>query len=157
MVFSFPYQGDRLSQFSWILFRSHATVAPWPVTMLDIVRATERNNAQSGATGMLVFSTTGYLQYLEGPHAVIEATWVRITSDTRHRLAWNVMGKVGAPRFPGLPLGYFDAAREQATVQAGPLWSGRNDWSASQAEALVAMLQQIAREKYPTTMAGGAG
>lgn len=140
--------------FRWILFRSLATVAPWPSTMLDIVRATEHNNSASGTTGMLVFSNTGYLQLLEAPAAALDATWARIAADTRHRVSWQVRGESQARRFPGLPLGYFDADREHAAAQGDPLWAERRDWRAGQAEALIAMLQSIAREKYPAALSG---
>lgn len=123
--------------------------------MLDIVRATERHNAASGATGMLVFSSGGYLQYFEGPAAAHDATWARISADPRHRLLWLVTGEAEAPRFAGLPLGYFDADRETSRVQDTPLWAERRDWNDDQAEVLIALLHEIAREKYPAALAGG--
>jgi len=146
-----------VSAFHWIFFRSRPTVAPWPATILDLARVIERNNAAAGATGMLLFSSTTYLQYLEARAGEIEAIWTRIAADDRHKLVWSLPGETGTRRFPGLPLGYFDAEREHSRVQTLPIWHDRHDWHPEQAEALTGMLETIAREKYPAALSGGSG
>lgn len=145
-----------MSHLRWILFRSSATVAPWPATMLDIVRVTERNNSAAGATGMLLFMASEYLQYVEAAPDQLDPMWARIAADTRHRILWKVEGSMARRRFPGLPLGYFDAEREHAAAQRTPIWDSRRAWRADQADALIAMLESIAREKYPAALGGGA-
>lgn len=139
-----------------IVFRSRPTVAPWPVTMLDLARVIERNNTAAGATGMLLFSNSTYLQYLEAEPAALEEIWERIRADDRHELVWWVTGETEGPRLPGLPLGYFDAEREHSRFDHTPIWRDRNDWRPEQAEALTEMLVELAREKYPAALDAGA-
>ena len=136
----------------WILFRSRPTVAPWPVTILDLARVIERNNSAAGATGALLFSNSTYLQYVEATREEIEAIWSRVSADDRHMVDWWLSGETETRRFPGLPLGYFDADREHSQVEASPIWHDRHDWRPEQAEALIEMLETIAREKYPAAM-----
>jgi hypothetical protein len=139
----------------WILFRSRPTTAPWPNTILDLARVIERNNSECGATGMLLFSNNAYLQYVEASPDALDAIWARVVDDDRHRIDWWLSGVAQGRRFPGLPLGYFDADRERSQVAETPIWHDRQDWQPEQAEALVEMLETIAREKYPDTMSGG--
>jgi hypothetical protein len=145
-----------VSALHWILFRSRPTVAPWPATILDLARAIERNNSAAGATGMMLFSNAGYLHYLEAEPGALEDIWVRIRADNRHKLVWSLPGETESRRFTGLPMGYFDVDHEHSRVQATPIWHDRHDWRPDQTEALIEMLQTIAREKYPAAMNGGA-
>lgn len=141
---------------SWVLYLSRPTVPPWPSTILDIARASERANPEAGVTGLLLFSTQAYLHYLEGPAAPLSALRARIAADNRHQILWTVGGEVEARRMPGLSQGYFDAEHERAEISNLALWMQRYDWRPDHAEALAEMLAEIARRKYPTTLGTGA-
>lgn len=56
--------------------RSHAT---------EILRVARRNNERAGLTGCLIFTDGGFFQVIEGEHDAVEATFRRISKDTRHR------------------------------------------------------------------------
>ena len=49
-----------------------------------ILRASRRNNAADGVTGLLVTGGRRFLQVLEGERDVVERTYARIVSDPRH-------------------------------------------------------------------------
>jgi hypothetical protein len=50
-----------------------------------ILLASRRNNGRDDITGMLLFNGKRFLQALEGPEALVLATYDRITLDQRHR------------------------------------------------------------------------
>lgn len=53
----------------------------------DILAISRRNNRRDGITGLLVSDGTRFLQALEGDKAAVEAAYVRIKADPRHRAA----------------------------------------------------------------------
>ena len=54
-------------------------------TLEAILAASRRNNGRDGITGLLLFNGKRFLQALEGPTALVEATYARIATDPRHR------------------------------------------------------------------------
>lgn len=132
-----------------MIFQSRPETSPWPAAILDIARASERRNARSGIAGLLLFSDDLYLEYIEGREKALTGVWRRVSGDARHRIDWVVRGTAEAPRMGVLPLGLFDADREQSQVQGTPLWRERHGWPRERAGALVEMLATIAAEKYP--------
>jgi len=50
----------------------------------DILAASRRNNLASNITGLLVAGQRRFLQALEGPAAMVRATYDRIAADPRH-------------------------------------------------------------------------
>jgi len=52
--------------------------------LINILEKSERNNKESGVTGMLSFGDTMFLQVLEGSRRVISQTYNRILLDKRH-------------------------------------------------------------------------
>ena len=50
----------------------------------NILISSERNNPKSEVTGLLIFGSKIYLQFLEGPENSVDATFNRIKSDKRH-------------------------------------------------------------------------
>lgn len=140
---------------SWLVYRSHPSISPWPTAILDIVRSCERNNPQLGVNGFMLYSDEFYLQCIEGKKSKIDALGRVISADDRHRVDWAVEGE-GAPLFSGLPMGYFDAEREQPTDKNMKLWGERGRWQADQAGDLRDMMEKLAREKYPSALKSGA-
>lgn len=53
--------------------------------LLKILAAARQHNASHAITGMLVFANGDFLQVLEGKHPDIEALYLRICADARHR------------------------------------------------------------------------
>lgn len=138
-----------------LIYRSRPTIIPWPGPILDIARASERFNADSGLGGMLLFSNERYVQYIEGPEAPLRELWDRIRRDERHEIEWLREGTIPRRRLGTLPMGYFDADREAAQVQGHPVWRDRHDWRPEQAEALTTLLVEIAASKYPLAVGSG--
>tara|TARA_B100000787_G_scaffold78528_1_gene57826 strand:- start:30 stop:467 length:438 start_codon:yes stop_codon:yes gene_type:complete len=50
----------------------------------NILISSERNNPKSEVTGLLIFGSKLYLQFLEGPENSVDATFNRIKKDKRH-------------------------------------------------------------------------
>mgnify|MGYP001332121198 FL=1 len=50
----------------------------------NILISSERNNPRAEVTGLLIFGSELYLQFLEGPENSVDATFNRIKSDKRH-------------------------------------------------------------------------
>ena len=77
--------GDDLRR---LLYRSRSTLAgsdeAIETTIARILETSQRNNARDGLTGALLFTSSMFIQALEGPLAAIEATFERICSDHRH-------------------------------------------------------------------------
>jgi len=73
----------------------------------------QRLNAASGLSGILLFDGKRYLQVLEGPSEVLDATYARIAADTRHR-ALVMLRDVpcAVPHFPGWAMLARDVTRD---------------------------------------------
>lgn len=52
--------------------------------LLTILSSARRNNVRDGITGALICREDLYMQLLEGPEAVVQNTYKRISSDSRH-------------------------------------------------------------------------
>jgi hypothetical protein len=50
----------------------------------SILTSSRRNNMSNNVTGALLFTASGFAQVLEGPRDVVELTFERIGSDSRH-------------------------------------------------------------------------
>lgn len=79
-----------------------------PVTAVAaVVGAARHKNREEDLTGLLVFDGVGFLQYLEGPLAQLNACLERIRKDRRHeRFSVVYQGACSARRFKGFSLGY---------------------------------------------------
>ena len=63
-----------------------STVSPGATIAIDdILRASQRNNARDGITGLLFYNGKRFLQALEGSDEAIARTIGRIRADPRHR------------------------------------------------------------------------
>lgn len=52
--------------------------------LVGILAAARRANARDGITGALIARHDVFLQYLEGPEAMVDAAYARIAADDRH-------------------------------------------------------------------------
>ena len=95
--------------------------APITAEMLEtILRASRRNNAAAGITGLLVAGGTRFLQVLEGDRAAVQATYARICADPRH-FATVVLEEapITARTFPQWAMGSVAAGAAQADMPTG--------------------------------------
>lgn len=67
-----------------LLYISTARQQPTPEMLADILRASRRNNAKVGVTGLLIVGGKRFLQALEGPELAVRSTYDRIHRDPRH-------------------------------------------------------------------------
>lgn len=103
--------------------------------------AVERNRID-GITGFLVQAGPSFIQYLEGPHAIVRGCLRRIEHDTRHR-EMRVLAAtfIAARRFTRWEMGYFvgDASGTDRIEPALSNWPGTDT-------SLVAEVIRITRE-----------
>jgi hypothetical protein len=72
-----------------------------------ILRASRRNNAAVGITGLLVSGGRRFLQALEGPSGAVTQTYDRIKADARHFAAVTLDNRSISERsFPGWAMGH---------------------------------------------------
>lgn len=68
-----------------LVYRSTSNLSANDVGMLDIIRACDRDNEPAEITGMLWFDGQFFLQAIEGPDAAVNALFLKLRRDTRHR------------------------------------------------------------------------
>ena len=85
--------------------------------LLDTVR--EKNHAL-GLTGMLLYAGGHFIQTLEGPEDVVDATFTRIEHDRRHRnLIVALREQIAARAFPDWSMGFETLDAEEAAQLPG--------------------------------------
>ena len=84
--------------------------------VLDAILATSRrNNRRDGITGLLLHDGRRFLQVLEGPQPLVDAAFLRIRADPRHRA--SVM--LHARQAEGRSFGEWDMACETVASAHG--------------------------------------
>lgn len=53
--------------------------------LLALLAVSRTNNTRDGVSGLLLYHDGNFMQVLEGPEAVVRATYARIERDSRHR------------------------------------------------------------------------
>jgi hypothetical protein len=71
-------------QLNSITYKSRCTSVADLDLVNSILASSTRNNAANGVTGVLIATKTHFLQVLEGEFETLNATFQRISSDTRH-------------------------------------------------------------------------
>jgi hypothetical protein len=80
-----------------------------------ILASSRKHNSRNGVTGILVYDGKRFLQALEGEQAAVEATYLRIKADPRHRAAVQLsLRDVDAREF-----GTWDMAAHRSSAKAG--------------------------------------
>jgi hypothetical protein len=73
----------------------------------QILATAIRSNSGKGITGGLIFNRQFFAQVLEGDHAAVTQTFIRITGDPRHKdVVLAGMGPVGERLFGAWSMGY---------------------------------------------------
>jgi hypothetical protein len=68
-----------------LMYASRAADSVGQEELSAIVRKSQANNAATGVTGVLCFSSGVFLQAIEGGRAAVNALYLRIAQDKRHR------------------------------------------------------------------------
>lgn len=109
-----PTEGPLLQ----IVYISHTPEAdPSASSIASILGVSRRNNERSGITGLIIYSDTSFLQFLEGPHAAVEALFSKIKHDARHRGVIVVLRLAVEQRsFPDWSMAYRDLYIAEAAI-----------------------------------------
>jgi len=67
-----------------LIYGSHLSKDCTPGQLEDILASSRKNNRRSGVTGALAYSSTGFLQCLEGSAREVNKLYRRIIRDDRH-------------------------------------------------------------------------
>lgn len=87
-----------------------------------LLEAARAKNAAAGITGMLLYHRGGFMQALEGPASAIDALFVRIMGDPRHKNIIVVTRKPRAQRtFDQWSMGFVDLSNAQVPDGYSPL------------------------------------
>ncbi len=114
-----------------LLYISTARQPVTPDLLADILRASRRNNAVVGVSGLLIVGGRRFLQALEGPEEAVLATYRRIHADPRH-------------------FAVVELARETIVTRQFPAWAmgaqaGRTPWQdADISQAVATLIEPIA-------------
>lgn len=125
----------------WSLtYISRALVDRHSVDILDIARASMRNNAALGLTGALYFDDRQFYQVLEGERSTLREMFERIRRDTRHSdVVLLHEGEIARPQFPEWSMKFIDGGWVPRSRENFAYDSLRG----APAEALQARLQEL--------------
>ncbi len=125
----------------WSLtYISRAMVDRHSVDILDIARASMRNNAALGLTGALYFDDRQFYQVLEGERERLREMFERIRRDTRHSdVVLLHEGEITRPQFPEWSMKFIDGGWVPRSRENFAYDSLR----AAPPEALMARLQEL--------------
>ena len=75
--------------------------------VLDILRASRRNNPTVGVTGALLYADGNFMQVLEGPAEAVDGVYRRVQRDPRHHGVLTLLDTAAAERaFPDWSMGF---------------------------------------------------
>jgi hypothetical protein len=90
------------AQLDSLVYISTASAVLTEHDLIDIIETSQRNNGDSGITGLLCFNGTNFMQFLEGDRDMINARFSLIQSDERHNGIVVINRNVSEVReFPG--------------------------------------------------------
>jgi uncharacterized membrane protein (DUF373 family) len=82
--------------------------------LLELLANCRSNNTRNGISGQLIYHEGTFTQILEGPDAVVDATFQRIKKDTRHRNVTLIeRSSIDQPQFPDWSMGFKSMSREE--------------------------------------------
>ncbi|GJE02792.1 BLUF domain-containing protein [Methylobacterium isbiliense] len=123
-------------------------------SVVQILEASQRNNARAGVTGALMFNDGAFAQVLEGPRKGVEETFERIQCDDRHGDVTVLQcGPVERRGFANWSMAFVgQSARGQALWKGLAAESGF-DPSRMSGDAVFAMLHGLVLEEEATSVA----
>jgi len=130
-----------------VIYASYPRCPPH-AEILDIVRASERNNRGLGCSGVLLFNASLYLQVIERPQDGVARLMKLIRADERHGIQWERVVRIGRRHFSlSLPMGYLapgDLSGSWAAGLSRPLPEA--------GDGLAERLFAAAAAKYPSSV-----
>ncbi len=88
-----------------LLYRSRIVNRIGPLHMLLLVERARRANLEHGITGQLLYLDHSFMQYLEGPGAVLDVLWRQLQQDPRHYdVELLARYPLARRQYPGSPL-----------------------------------------------------
>ncbi|MEP6619829.1 MAG: BLUF domain-containing protein [bacterium] len=88
--------------------------------IVAVLRASRRQNASAGVTGILLYTAGSFFQVLEGPSARVEATFGRILADPRHgRVVTLIRERIPRTTFGEWSMGYASLAPAEIASELG--------------------------------------
>ena len=90
----------------------YGSAASQPITdddLVQILRASRRNNRAVGVTGALLYADGNFLQVLEGEPSAVDGVYRRVQKDARHRGVLTMYDARTPERaFPDWSMGFID-------------------------------------------------
>jgi hypothetical protein len=81
----------------------------------ELLAISRSNNHRAGLTGMLLYAGGHFIQTLEGPAEVVDATYTRIEADPRHRDVFiTLREEIGDRAYPDWSMGFEQLSADQA-------------------------------------------
>ena len=88
--------------------------------LLDLLTRTRSRNESLGLTGILLYADGSFVQTLEGPEEVVDATFERISRDERHRSVHVALREEVPERsFPDWSMGFREITRDESQAVPG--------------------------------------
>ena len=89
-------------------------------TLSDLLESAREKNHARGLTGMLLYVGGHFIQTLEGPADVVDATFARIEQDPQHRDVFVALREgIDARVFPDWSMGFDSLSTEEAAELPG--------------------------------------
>ena len=105
---------------SFLIYISVATSEPSDSELSQILQVSRTNNERDNITGMLLYKERRFMQLLEGPGAVVRATYDRIAGDPRHHeITMLVEGELEERDFPDWSMGFQTLDNENVRALPG--------------------------------------
>lgn len=96
---------------SVLIYQSQASEAFSPDQLRRLATSSSEANAGAGITGVLLFDGRRFLQVLEGPEPEVQALFLRLLADPRHREVQTVLHTEAAQRsFSGWSMRLLDVS-----------------------------------------------
>jgi hypothetical protein len=103
-----------------LTYLSTATERFSDAELRDLLEDSRNRNHAVGLTGMLLYVGGHFIQTLEGPDGVVDATYERIARDSRHRDVFTALREETESRtFPDWSMGFESVSAEAAAVLPG--------------------------------------
>jgi ribosomal protein L35AE/L33A len=139
---------SQAKQLRWI-YRSTPLQPPQEV-LLDIVRVSERRNAEFLCSGVLLYGNQTYAQMIEGPVEGVTRLSELIARDPRHVMGDSFLADITHPLVSGaLPMGYVEMCELTRAGLQAPVAKPLRD------ESVLASFIAAVALKYPSAYVSG--
>lgn len=137
----------------FLIYSSSAAVAFSREQLVDLLAASQRNNAAVGVTGLLLYKGGSFMQVLEGDEQQVMRVHSKIESDPRHhQLLTLLKGHQADRQFAEWSMGFRDLSDSEFAKVAGyseflntPLTGSEFSADPSRAQKLLLTFKEIMR------------